>query len=46
MKFIHMADMHFDSPFTALSNHSNMGNLRRVDQRKALKKIIEKYCEE
>ena len=46
MKFIHMADMHFDSPFTALSNHSNMGNLRRIDQRKALKKIIEKIKNE
>ena len=41
MKFVHMADMHFDAPFTLLSDKNNFGDLRRLDQRKALKKIIE-----
>ena len=40
MKFVHIADMHFDVPFTTL-NKNELGNLRRLDQRKALKKIIE-----
>lgn len=41
MKFIHMADMHFDSPFINLSQRENLGELRRLKQRKAFKKIIE-----
>ena len=41
MKFIHMADMHFDAPFTVLSNRTELGGLRRIEQREALKKIIE-----
>lgn len=40
MKFIHIADMHFDVPFTTL-NKKELGNIRRLDQRKALKKIID-----
>ena len=40
MKFVHIADMHFDVPFTTL-NKKELGNLRRIDQRNALKKIIE-----
>ena len=42
MKFIHIADMHFDSPFTLLSSQENFGDQRRLEQRRALKKIIEK----
>lgn len=38
MRFIHMADMHFDSPFTVLSNWENLGDLRRLEQREAFKK--------
>ena len=38
MRFVHIADMHFDSPFTLLSNQENFGDQRRLDQRKALKK--------
>lgn len=34
MKFVHVADMHFDSPFTVLSAKSNLGNVRRLEQRK------------
>lgn len=41
MKFIHIADMHFDSPFVNLSDKEGLGDLRRIEQRKALKKVIE-----
>ena len=41
MRFIHMADMHFDSPFTVLSSHEELGDLRRLEQRKIFNKIIE-----
>ena len=46
MRFIHMADMHFDTPFTLLSNHEELGDLRRLEQRKVFKKIIDKIKEE
>lgn len=41
MKFVHIADMHFDSPFVNLSDRDSMGELRRLEQRKVLKKIVE-----
>lgn len=41
MKFVHIADMHFDSPFVNLSDKDILGDLRRLQQRKAFKKIIE-----
>ncbi|MBP3255391.1 MAG: DNA repair exonuclease [Clostridia bacterium] len=41
MKFVHVADIHFDMPFTLLSNRADMGEIRRIDQRKAFKKMIE-----
>lgn len=41
MNFIHIADMHFDCPFVNLSDKENMGDLRRLEQRKVFKKIIE-----
>ena len=41
MKFVHIADMHFDSPFVNLSDKENLGELRRLEQRKVLKKVIE-----
>lgn len=40
MKFIHIADMHFDIPFTTL-NKNNLGNSRRLEQRQIFKQIIE-----
>ena len=40
MKFIHIADMHFDCPFTNLSDKENFGEIRRLEQRKAFKQII------
>ena len=41
MKFVHIADMHFDSPFVNLSDKGVLGDLRRLEQRKVLKKVIE-----
>lgn len=41
MKFVHIADMHFDSPFVKLSEKDTLGDKRRLEQRKVLKKIIE-----
>ena len=41
MRFIHMADMHFDISFKALSNHEELGDLRRLEQRDAFNKLIE-----
>jgi len=40
MKFVHIADMHFDTSFAQISN-TDLGNSRRLEQRKAFKKIIE-----
>lgn len=41
MKFVHIADMHFDSPFVNLSDKGTLGDMRRLQQRKVLKKVIE-----
>lgn len=41
MRFVHIADMHLDSPFTALSKQEELGDRRRVEQRKIFGKIIE-----
>ncbi len=40
MNFVHIADMHFDAPFTVLNQH-DLGNQRRLDQREVFHKIIE-----
>ena len=40
MKFIHIADMHFDTPFTILNSKGDFGKIRRMEQREILKKII------
>lgn len=40
MKFVHIADMHFDTPFTNLSLKGDYGKIRRMDQREIFKKII------
>lgn len=39
MKFIHIADMHFDMPFTFLSKN-NLANYRRLEQRNIFRKMI------
>ncbi len=41
MKFVHMADMHFDIPFTVLNSRNKLGDKRRLEQREAFKTIIE-----
>ena len=40
MKFVHIADMHFDAPFTSLNSVENLGEKRRIEQRNAFKKVI------
>ena len=39
MKFIHIADMHFDMPFTVLSKNG-LAEERRLDQRNIFNKMI------
>ena len=41
MEFVHIADMHLDAQFKMLSEKNGIGEQRRYDQRKILKKIIE-----
>lgn len=41
MKFVHIADMHFDAPFTILSQKKDLGDLRRIEQRQVFKKVID-----
>ena len=41
MRFVHIADMHFDSPFVNLADKENLGDIRRLEQRKTFKKVIE-----
>lgn len=41
MKFVHIADIHLDMPFTTLSSRTGVGELRRIEQREAFKKVIE-----
>ncbi len=41
MKFVHIADMHFDIPFTSLNSKENLSDKRRLEQRSVFKKIIE-----
>lgn len=40
MKFVHIADLHFDIPFTTLETRK-LSEQRRLEQRNAFKKIIE-----
>lgn len=41
MKFIHMADMHLDSAFVNLAGKEKLAEERRLEQRKAIKEIID-----
>lgn len=41
MKFVHIADIHFDSPFVNLSDRENLGDMKRLEQRRVFKKVIE-----
>lgn len=46
MRFVHIADMHFDAPFTILSQKKDLGDLRRIEQRQVFKKVIDYIKEE
>lgn len=41
MKFVHIADMHFDAPFITLSDKTDLCKLRRIEQKETFKKVIE-----
>lgn len=41
MKFIHMADLHLDAPFVNLAGRENFSNQRRLEQRQAMKQVID-----
>lgn len=41
MKFVHIADMHFDSPFKNLADKPGLGDKMRMEQRRAFKKVID-----
>lgn len=41
MKFVHIADIHFDSPFVNLSDRDGLGDMKRLEQRKVFKKVME-----
>ena len=41
MKFVHIADIHFDSPFVNLSDRENLGDIKRLEQRSVFRKVIE-----
>lgn len=45
MRFVHIADIHFDIPFTTLGTR-NLSEQRRLEQRNAFKKVIEYIKEE
>ena len=40
MRFIHMADVHFDSPFTVITDKIDFGTKRRLEQREVFRNII------
>lgn len=40
MKFLHMADMHFDAPFVNLAEKGDEAKKRRMEQRKAMKDVV------
>lgn len=41
MKFVHLADLHLDAKFDSLSSIDGLPQKRRLEQRKALKDIVE-----
>ena len=41
MKFVHIADMHFDAPFAVLNSRNKLGEKRRLQQREVFRKIIQ-----
>lgn len=41
MKFVHIADLHLDRPFTSLASRESLSDIRRLEQRKVFKKVIQ-----
>lgn len=41
MKFVHLADLHLDAKFDSLSSIDGLPQKRRLEQRKALKNVVE-----
>ena len=41
MKFVHLADLHLDTKFDSLNQIDGLPEKRRLEQRKALKDVIE-----
>lgn len=41
MKFVHIGDVHFDAPFTTISDRAELGKTRRLEQREAFKSAID-----
>lgn len=41
MRFVQIADMHFDTPFTFLAEKESLGDIRRLEQRQVFKKVID-----
>lgn len=46
MRFVHLADMHFDAPFTVLASQKKLGTTRRLEQREVFKDAINYIKEE
>ena len=46
MKFVHIADVHLDKPFTSLKNNKDLAKRRRLEQKFAFKKVIDIVKEE
>lgn len=40
MKFVHIADVHFDCAFSSLSIRDGLADSRRLEQRNVFKKVI------
>ncbi len=41
MKFVHIADLHLDAPFTVLNANNRLGEKRRAEQLKVFENVIE-----
>ena len=40
MKFVHIADIHFDAPFKTITDRAELGQVRRIEQKEAFKNVI------
>ena len=46
MRFIHMADVHFDGPYTATTNRKDFVTMRSIEQRESFRKAIKYIYDE